>query len=519
MMTRCTLALLCVSLIACGEDKTPAAPKRLIRPTHTVSVGDHSYLLDTSRSAVFLFDAEEKDFVAARKPTTQGIAIPFADFSRVYHHDLQVSGMAVDATETALAVAYSFGFGPRQALLSIIPLKPFPLPVEPARQNVTIHPAAAGPFATPEGKFLIIAPGTTGTATWSVYPGETSIAAAPAQRVVFSADGQRVYALDATANAVHVLSWPELLPLADVSTPTAPVDIAIHPSTESLLVAATTELRLYRPYPSLLPALSAPSQGFPWRVKFSRYHQGVLFAVLYQDATLRFYDTATLCGVDTAPGSFQAKEVAFFDEGTISDPRLRAVTPAGCASAIPDQAWALEYEGLLAAGSALASETNVIAGRDWATFGVAVGDELLVAGMGATVTAVSGDRLYYAPLTEPPAAGTPVEYAVRARGAWVLTGRISGLLGRAITGVPFTSHLLNFTIEAGQNPPTRGDRFTFFTANGITPVALGGAGFDLAEDILGRFLVPLPNSGIVRAVQVRTAMEGGWSFRTLYTID
>ena len=153
---------------------------------------------------------------------------------------------------------------------------------------------------------------------------------------------------------------------------------------------------------------------------------------------------------------------------------------------------------------------------NWEAQQVRVGDPVAVQGFATEVTALAGNLLYFAPLTTTPSPGR-VTFEVRANQNWTVSGTAVGLVGRVGTGETFNT-LLSFTISDGGNLPQRGDAFVFEGASGVSPVFVSGAPSDLVEDPFGRMLVPVPDNGHVRAVNLKSEDAGGWAIQTLYIV-
>jgi hypothetical protein len=437
--------------------------------------------------------------------------------SELRYLDVIYRGFAVTATGSAMATLYDYGFDDRTGHLVVTPLEPFP--VDPAANiNYTLAPGATGPFATPEGKFLVVNPSASTTTTWRIYPEPLSTFTGPrVERLKWNTKGNRLYATDATAPLVHVFNWPALTPVTDIATQGIPIDLDVHPLTEKLSVITSAKLTTYAELPTFAVLKSISQSNLPSRLTYARHKNGKALAVLNYNTSLSFYDSETLCGIDADSAGFQSADLRFIDSGEFSNPVISNIAPLGCGSDFPDQLIQIIFEGLLVNGTTtLVAPNSLKMSTPWESHDVKVGDHLSVQGFPTEITGLSGNLLYFAPLTETPAPSL-VTYEVRAAKQWTVNATSSGHLGRLSTGDTF-SNLLTFTISDGGSPATRGDAFAFESISGISPAFLSGAPSDLVEDPYGRMLVPVPDNGQVRAVNIKEGDEGGWVIQTLYII-
>lgn len=517
-------ALLVLGLLAagCAGSSSEGTPDRMLRPMFVdVDQTDRklTYILDAARSGVFAWDGDGQNYNTGRAPGPENpkhfIAIPVGTDSELSQLDVLYTGFAVADTGSALAALYSFGFEDRTGHLTVVNLHPFP--VDPAQNlNYTVPSGSVGPFATPEGRFVVISPTSVTEAVWRVFPEPVSNFTGPnAGRLAWNRQGTLLYAADRVNQSVHVFAWPAMTPVTSLTLPGRPIDLALHPVDARLMVVTSNELRLYGPPPTYAFDKSVAQTSLPIRVAFDRHESGKVVGVLNQNTTLQFYLTDTLCGVDVDGTGFSALNMAYVDLGDFSNPDLGEVAPVGCASDIPDQAFQLVFEGQVQAGRAAVTAPTALKGS-FAVERIAVGDALFVGAQATQVTAVTDKSLFFAPVTQPIAIGTPVTFAVRATEQWTVAGSAAGYLGRVSTGEPF-SNVIAFTISEGGAPPTRGDLFVFESDKGLTPVFLSGAPSDMAEDPYGRFVVTVPQNSQARAVNVKQD-EGAWVIQTLYVI-
>lgn len=517
-------ALLLIALAAagCGGSGDGGTPDRMLRPLFVdVDRTDRklTYLLDAARSGVFAWDGDLETYNTARAPGPENpkrfISIPVGTNAVLRTSDVLYTGFAVAATGSALAALYSFGFEDRTGHLTVVNLKPFP--VEPALNlNYTVPSGSVGPFATPEGRFVVVSPDSPDTAVWRIFPEPVSVFTGPnAGRLAWDRKGKLLYAADRVNQAIHVFDWPAMTAVTTVSLPGRPIDLDVHPLDARLAVVTSTELRLYGPPPTFALEKRTAQASLPMRVAFGRHVNGAIVGVLNQNTTLQFYLTDTLCGLDVGGTGFRALNVAFLDVGDFSNPELGEVTPVGCASDISDQAFQLTYEGQLQAGRAEVTAPTGLRGS-FAAERIAAGDALFVGRQATQVTAVTATALYFAAVTQALEIGAPVTFSVRAAAAWTVAGTAAGFLGRVATGEPF-SNVVAFTVTDGGAPPTRGDTIVFETDQGLTPIFLSGAPSDMAEDPYGRFVVTVPQNQHARAVNVKQD-EGAWVIQTLYVI-
>lgn len=514
--------LIALAAAGCGGSSGGGMADRMLRPLFVdVDRTDRklTYVLDAARSGVFAWDGDLETYNTARAPGPENpkrfISIPVGTHSELRTSDVLYTGFAVADTGSALAALYSFGFEDRTGHLTVVNLRPFP--VEPALNlNYTVPSGSVGPFATPEGRFIVVSPTSADAAVWRIFPDPVSVFTGPnAGRLAWDRKGKLLFAADRVNQAVHVFAWPAMTPVTTVSLPGRPIDLDVHPLDSRLAVVTSTDLRLYGLAPTFALEKRVPQAALPMRVAFGRHLNGAVVGVLNQNTTLQFYLTDSLCGLDVGDTGFRALNVGFFDAGDFSNPELSEVSPVGCASDIPDQAWQLTYEGQLTAGRAEVTAPTALGGKFLAERIVA-GDVLFIGRQATQITAVTETALYFAAVTQPLEIGAPVTYSIRAGGAWTVAGTAAGFLGRAATGEAF-SNVIAFTINAGGAPPTRGDAIVFETDQGLTPIFLSGAPSDMAEDPYGRFIVTVPQNGQARAVNVKQD-EGAWVIQTLYVI-
>jgi hypothetical protein len=237
---------------------------------------------------VFAWDAGRRRFQEPLRGESSLRASP-RDADDVLYGDMQ-AGRNGDA----LAVWYTAGFGLRTGTLAVTQLGalPFAQPVTRAFQGA---PEGVGPFAAPEGDFLMVFPGDVTAdgaeqATWARFPDEVTMAGPPARRVAWRDDGSVVYAADWKHRRVHALDWPDMNPVTHVTIDAAPLDIDVHPTTGDVAVITADGLLVFDA--DFAQAVSAPIEGLPWRVRYWRAHDGELLAVLNQDATVSFFDPA-----------------------------------------------------------------------------------------------------------------------------------------------------------------------------------------------------------------------------------
>lgn len=522
---RAGAAVLLLALIGCGGSASSELPDRLSRPLFSGRGNQRIYILDAARSGVFVWNPLTRVYNTGRAATSNNpkrfIALPIGTQSRLARLDVLYSGFAVSATESAMAAAYSFGFGSRVGHLTVVPLvtvePPGKLPVDPAKNlNFQVAADAAGPFATPKGQFLMVTPKLGDTAAWALYPlGVSRFTGPQATRVKWNAAGNRVYALSPGRREVAVLTWPAMQPVTTLTLTEVPIDFDLHPKTEQLALITPEQLRLYGALPTLAVEKSLSQVNFPYRVLYSRHSGGEALAVLNQNTTLSFFSTETLCGLDTDTQGFAASDLQFIDEGEFSNPEISAIGSRGCRSDTPNQTWQIIFQGVLRSGTAAAtSSTGVrIAALD---LDVQAGDSITIQGVETPVTAVTADVVYFAPVTVPIVADQKLKYELRASD-WIVRGTASGYIGRAQTGHAFSDRI-RFTIREGAAEPTRNDTFVFNGSSGITPIALSGVPSDLNEDPFGRMIVPVPDNGHARAVNIRKVKEGVWAIETLYII-
>lgn len=516
------LLLTLLAAAGCGGSGGGGMPDRMLRPYFVgVDRADRklTYVLDAARSGVFAWDGDGETYNTARAPGPENpkgfISIPIGTNSVLRKSDVLYTGFAVAQTGSALAALYSFGFEDRTGHLTVVNLKPFP--VEPALNlNFTVPSGSVGPFATPEGRFIVVSPVSTDAAVWRVFPAPVSVFTGPnAGRLAWDRKGKLLYAADRVNQAVHVLAWPALTPVTTISLPGRPIDLDLHPLDGRLVVITSTDLRRYGPPPTVALEKRIAQPSLPLRVAFGRHLNGEVVGVLNQNTSLQFYLTDSLCGLDVDGTGFRALNASFIDTGDFSNPDLGDVEPVGCASDIPDQAWQLTFEGQLQAGRAAVTAPTALGGT-FAAERIAAGDAIFVGKQASQVTAVTATALYFAPVTQALAIGSPVTFSVRAAGAWTVAGTAAGFVGRALTGEAFRN-VIAFTIGEGGAPPTRGDAFVFESDQGLTPIFLSGAPSDMAEDPYGRFIVTVPQNGQARAVNVKQD-EGAWVIQTLYVI-
>jgi hypothetical protein len=510
-------------LAGCGGGDSDRQVDRMIRPLY-VGVDPLgrklTYILDAARTSVFLWDGDNETYNTGRAPGPNNpnnyIAIPVGTNSELRRQDVLFTGFAVNATGGALAALYSFGFDDRVGHLTIVPMAPFPVDPE-ANLNYTLPPGAVGPFATPEGQFLLTFPRDTSEAEWRSFPAPSTPFTGPnVARMVWNARGTRLYAADRVNQQVHVFDWPAMTPVTSISLPHRPIDLALRDDTEQLAVITTASLYLYGSLPTLAVEQSVRQIGLPVRVLFDRHESGQVLAVLNQNTTLSFYESDTLCQVDIDSVGFTAASLRFVDAGELSNPTIEGLATSGCASFVPDQVWQLTFEGLVAEGSGAVSSPTAItfttADRD-----LQIGDPLLVGGFPSEITAIGTDVLYFEPITQALSFGEAVTIEVRAGDAWTVVGNSTGYVGRAQTGEQFRG-VITFQIVDQGAAPTRGDQFLFQGQSNVSPIFLSGAPSDVAQDPYGRFIATIPENGHARAVDVKMD-EAQWVIQTLYIIQ
>lgn len=529
------LGLVATLLLVLGAGCAPDAeeiPQRMQRPLLSATTDAYTVFLDAGRAQLFFWDPREQRYVPGRTPVDEeAMGVPIAPGDRVRGQEITFSGLAIDSESTTAAVAYSTGIGQREGYLALLELVALPM-TDPSTTDFPISPSAQGPFAVPftEAGFVVIEPqapvdgAETPDATWRTLPEDASQSGPRARRLAWNVENELVFAASPVTAAVHVLEWPSLAPVTDVVTDGLPLDIAYDERDGGQLAVITTRSLSLHEGPEYELTDRHPLRGLPWRVLYLQ-EKADLTAVLNQNGTLTFFDRGqdTLCAVDTQPDrEFRAVGLRYIDQPPTSANRLQDIAAVGCRSRIPSDLWRITYEGVIISGDAEHVASGLLVGPEWAAQGVGEGDLLVLDAEGEEdttehlITSVDGDELQFTDAAAVPV-GQTVGYSVRAAEAWVVSGEEAGFDGRVMTGETFTGSYFRFRLVPGHGEPQRDDRFVFESDGGVEPVRFASPGFDLQEDRTGRLMVPLPNEGLVRAIEVQSREET-WTIRTVYSV-
>lgn len=182
----------------------------------------------------------------------------------------------------------------------------------------------------------------------------------------------------------------------------------------------------------------------------------------------------------------------FFDVLPESNPQLISVNTVPGVTLNED--WLMTYEaivpGMIDLTGTFTGDTVTVTGADFVAAGVKEGDLLTVPTKDKEFEIESIDSATSLTLTTTPTFSGTQSFEIRSNGTYILVGSISGVQqNRVAPGTTYTSDEGQISLKTSlsfDKPETRGDFFSFATADTIDPIIVGSQGVAVAGIYLAR---------------------------------